>query len=160
MKRLYLVRHAKSSKDIPRIKDKERPLSKRGKKEVAYMGKRMKKCGIVAQALYSSPAKRALDTAKAIAKKIGFPRKKIKVVNSIYYSNIPKLLKVIRGIDDEAASALIFGHNPEFINLVNYFTPRCINEFPTCGIFGIDFNINSWRRAARKKGKITFSDSP
>ncbi|MFH1046571.1 MAG: histidine phosphatase family protein, partial [Candidatus Omnitrophota bacterium] len=160
MKRLYLIRHAKSSQDISGIKDKERPLSKRGKREVEYIGKRLKKRGIVAQALYSSPAKRALDTARLIAKKISFPRKKIKVVPSIYDSDIPQLLKVVKNIDDKVESAVIFGHNPEFLSLVNYLTPRSIKEFPVCGVFGIDFNINSWRSLPRKKGKMAFFDSP
>ena len=160
MKRLYLIRHAKSSKDIAGTEDKERPLSKRGKIEVRYVDKRLKKYGIVAQALYSSPARRALDTAKAIAKKIGFPRKKIKVVNSLYNSNIPKLMKVIKKIDNRVESVIVFGHNPEFLNLVNYLTPRTIREFPTCGVFGIDFSIDSWKSASRKKGKLVFSGCP
>jgi len=156
MKRLYLIRHAKSSKDISGIKDKDRPLNRLGKKEAWYIGKRLKKHGIAVQAFYSSPARRAFDTAAVIAKKIGFLRKKIKVVNSLYNSNIPKLMKVIKKIDPIVESAVIFGHNPEFLNLVNYLTPRLIKEFPVCGVFGIDFAIDSWRMAARKKGKIIF----
>ena len=160
MKRLYLIRHAKSRKDIPGIKDKERPLNKRGKKDAEYIARRLKKQKVIVQALYSSPAKRALDTARVIAKKIGFPRKKIKVVNSIYYSNIPKLLKVVKGMDDRMFSAAVFGHNPELFKLVNYLTLRSIKEFPTCAVFGIDFNIDSWREVARKTGRIVLIDAP
>jgi len=160
MKRLYLIRHAKSSKNIPGIKDKDRPLNKRGKREVWYIGKRLKKHDMVVQVLYSSPAKRALDTATAIAKKIRFPYKKVKVVASLYNSNVPKLMKIIKRIDDTVGSAIIFGHNPEFLNLVNYLMPRTIEEFPTGGVFGIDLPIDSWKRAARKKGKLVFSDYP
>jgi phosphohistidine phosphatase len=160
MKRLYLIRHAKSSKDITGIKDRERPLNKRGKKEARYIGKHLKERGITAQALYSSPAKRAFDTARAIARKIGFPRKKIEVVDALYYSNIPKILKVIKNIDDTVGSAIIFGHNPEFLNLVNYLSARSIQEFPPCGVFGIGFSIDSWKKVARKKGKIVFFRTP
>jgi len=160
MKRLYLIRHAKSNKDISGIKDKDRPLNKLGKREAWYIGKRLKKHGISVQAFYSSPARRAFDTAAVIAKKIGFLRKKIKVANSLYNSNIPKLLKVIKNIDHTMESAVIVGHNPEFLNLVNYLTPRLIKEFPVCGVFGIDFTIDSWRMVARKKGKLVFSEFP
>ncbi len=160
MKRLYLIRHAKSSKDTTGINDRERPLNERGKKEARQIGKLLKKRGISVQAVYTSPAKRAFDTARAIARKIGFPRKKIKVVNALYYSNIPKLLKVIKNIDDTVGSAVIFGHNPEFFNLVNYFSARLIQEFPPCGAFGIDFSVDSWKKVARKKGKIVFAHSP
>jgi len=160
MKRLYLIRHAKSSRDIPGIKDRERPLNKRGKREVRSIGRLLRKYGVVAQALYSSPAKRAFDTASVIARNIGFPRKRIQVVNSLYGSNIPKLMKIVRKIDDAAESAIIFGHNPELFNLVNYLTLRPIKEFPACGVFGIDFNIDSWRMAAGKKGKLVFCEFP
>jgi phosphohistidine phosphatase len=160
MKRLYLIRHAKSSKDILGIKDKERPLNKRGKRDVRSIGKRLKKHGIVLHALYSSPAKRALDTARVVAKKIKFPRKKIKVVPSLYHSNVLKLMKVVKHIDDQVESAVIVGHNPEFLKLVNYLTPRVIKEFPTCAVYGVAFNIDSWKRTARNKGKLVFSDYP
>ena len=160
MKILYLIRHAKSNKDVSEIKDKDRPLNKLGKRECRYIGKRLKKFGIVAQALYSSPAKRALGTAAAVSKEIGFPREKIKVVNSLYYSNIPKLIKVIKNIGDTAESAVIFGHNPEFLNLVNYLTPLLIKKFPTCAVFGIDFPVDSWKKVARKKGRLAFSVRP
>jgi len=160
MKRLYLIRHAKSSKDIPGIKDKDRPLDKRGKREAGHMGRRLRKCGIVVQAIYSSPAKRALDTAIAIAKRIGYPCERIKTVNSMYKSDIPMLMKVVRSIDDQVESSVIFGHNPEFFSLVNYLTPRIIRRFSTCGVFGIDFTIDSWKKVARKKGKLIFYQSP
>jgi phosphohistidine phosphatase len=160
MKRVYLVRHAKSSKDLPGIEDRGRPLNKRGKKEVARIGRRLKKTGVLAQMIYSSPAKRALDTAKGIAKTMGFPEKKIKVVRGIYNSSIPKLLKVIKSTSDRAQAILIFGHNPEFFNLVNYLSPEKVEGFPPCGAFGIDFKIDRWRKVARKKGKINFFASP
>ena len=160
MKRLYLIRHAKSSKDIPGIRDRERPLNKRGKREVQSIGGLLRKYGIVVQALYSSPAKRAFDTASVIARKIGLPRKRIQVVNSLYGSNIPKLMKIVRKIDDAAESAIIFGHNPELSNLVNYLTVRPIKEFPACGVFGIDFNIDFWGMALHKKGKLVFFEFP
>jgi phosphohistidine phosphatase len=156
VKRLYLIRHAKSSKDLVSIKDRDRPLNERGETEVRYMGKRLKMRGITVEAIYSSPAKRALDTAKAIAKKIGYPKKSIKIKEALYYSNIPKLMRIIKRIDDKIDSAMIFGHNPEFLNLINYLVTRKIAEFPTCSIFFICFNVNSWAKIAKKKGKIIF----
>ena len=141
---------------MPRIKDQERPLSKRGRKEASEIGRFLKKSGIHVQAAYTSPAKRALDTACSIAKKIGLPRKEIKVVAALYRSNVFKAMKVIKGIHDGVDSAVIFGHNPEFLNLVNYLTTRPIEEFPTCGVFGIEFTIDSWSKAVRKKGTPVF----
>jgi phosphohistidine phosphatase len=160
MKRLYLIRHAKSSKDLIGIKDRDRPLNRRGERQAKYIGKLLEKRAITPGALYSSPAKRALDTARAIGKRIGFSRKKIKVVNAIYYSNVLKLIKVIKKMDERVDSAALFGHNPEFLNLVNYLTPRPVKEFPTCAVFGIDLKIGSWKKVARKACKISFFAAP
>jgi phosphohistidine phosphatase len=160
MKRLYLIRHAKSRKDIPGITDGQRPLSDKGVKDALYIGKCLKKAGHPIAALYSSPARRALDTAKLIAREIGFPGKKIEIVKTLYDSNIPKLLRVIKQIDNAAFSAVVFGHNPEFFNLVNYLTTRAIDKFPTAGVYGIDFNVTTWRAVSRKKGKIAFIERP
>ncbi len=161
MKRLFLIRHAKSiSKDTPGIKDFDRPLDARGNDETRYIGDTLKNHGIIMDAYVSSPAKRALDTARLIAERTGFPRNKIEVVGSVYESNIPKLLKAIKNFDDGAASVALFGHNPEFLNLVNYLAKGRIAEFPTCGVFGIDFEVDSWADIGKKKGKIVFFEGP
>ena len=160
MKKLYLIRHARSSKDIPNIKDSDRPLNKRGKKDARKIARSLKKLGLKVDAVYSSPAKRAFDTARAIAKRIGFARGKIKIEDGIYYTTVPRLLKVIKGTDDKAASAAIFGHNPEFLNLLNYLVPGSMDDFPAGAVIGIDLDIDSWKTAARKKGKIVLLIAP
>lgn len=108
MKKLYLIRHAESDKDIPGIGDRQRPLNKRGRREAQYIGKLLRKYGISIEAFYSSPAKRAIETAVLVAEEIGFPRNKIKVVYAIYGSNIPKLMWVIKKIINTSDSAAIF----------------------------------------------------
>lgn len=154
MKTLYLIRHAKSRKDIPGIRDEDRPLHERGQKQAAYIGRCLKKLGLDAQAAYASPAKRAMDTAKIIAKKTGFPRRKIQADKAIYYSSVPRLMKLIKSIDDKAGSALVFGHNPEFLDLLNYLVPGRREEFPTGAVCGIGFDAGSWRLVGRRKGRL------
>ncbi len=77
MKTLYLVRHAKSSWSNPALSDFDRGLNKRGKRNAPVMGKRMVVDGVKPDLIVSSPAKRALKTARIIAKEIGYPRKNI-----------------------------------------------------------------------------------
>jgi len=67
MKRLYLVRHAKSSWNRPELDDIDRPLNKRGKRDAPFMGQRLKQHDVCPDLIISSPAKRALKTAKIIA---------------------------------------------------------------------------------------------
>lgn len=160
MKILYLIRHAKSSKDIPNIKDEERPLNEIGKKEAHYIGSQLKKNNIKIECFYSSHAKRALDTAKIIANEIGFPEENINIVNEIYKSDINKLLKIIRSIKDEFSTVAVFGHNPEFLEFLNYISGSKIEEFPTCAVYEVYFDIPSWKYVEKNSGKITFMIHP
>ena len=73
MKTLYLVRHAKSSWKFPELRDFDRPLNGRGKRNAPDMGKRLKVMGILPDLLIASPANRALTTARKIAENIGYP---------------------------------------------------------------------------------------
>ncbi len=160
MKRLCLLRHAKSSWDEPALPDIKRILNKRGRKEAKLMARRFKEQGIHPQAFFSSPAVRALDTAEAVARKLEFPIKKIRVVKAMYRSSVYTLLRVIKKIDDSVDTVLFAGHNPEFTGLANYLTCRRIKNIPTCGLACIDFNLGSWKRVARRKGELALFDFP
>ena len=73
MKRLVLIRHAKSSWKNPGLRDFDRPLNKRGKADAPEMGRRLAQRSLMPDRLLSSPAKRAIRTAEIIADAIGFP---------------------------------------------------------------------------------------
>ena len=64
MKTLYLIRHAKSSWDDSTLTDFERPLNERGINDAPKMGKLLKEKNIIPELLISSPANRAISTAK------------------------------------------------------------------------------------------------
>ena len=74
MKTLYLARHAKSSWKHPELKDIERPLNKRGKRDAPYIGDLLKEEGVKPDILISSPAVRARKTSVVIAEKIDYPK--------------------------------------------------------------------------------------
>ena len=68
MKLLYLVRHAKSSWRDDNLSDAERPLNKRGERDAPFMADLLQRKGINPDLMVSSPALRALSTAKIFAK--------------------------------------------------------------------------------------------
>lgn len=160
MKRLYLVRHAKSSWNHPDLDDIDRPLNKRGKRDAPFMGQRLKKHGICPDLIISSPAKRALKTAKIIAEEIGYPKKRISVHKSLYLQGTKAILKVIQHIDDAHESAMLFGHNPDFTELAEQLSDYQVDNIPTCGIFCIDFNVDSWQGVDEAKAVFAFFDYP
>ena len=134
MKRLYVIRHAKSSWNNPVLTDFERPLNKRGKQNAPFMGKRLKESEVQPDFFLASPAKRALKTAKTIAKEIDFPKKHIVTDESIYLAGVSTLLTVIRNIDDSCHQVILVGHNPGLTELAEYLTNQRFDNIPTCGI--------------------------
>ncbi len=84
MKHLFLIRHAKSSWDHAELSDFDRPLNKRGKRDAPMMGRRLAKRGVNPDLILSSPAKRALKTARIIGSEIGSPKGDIHTDKRIY----------------------------------------------------------------------------
>lgn len=160
MKVLLLVRHAKSSWDDPSLDDVDRPLGKRGKKDAPEMGERLKKRGIMPDILLSSPAKRARSTAKKIAKRIGYPREKIRIVNEIYEGGPDRMLDILKNIPDDPGSIMLFGHNPDITEFANLLSGINIYNIPTCGIVSIHFQTDDWQQVDYKKGELIFFDYP
>ncbi|MDH3511983.1 MAG: histidine phosphatase family protein [Gammaproteobacteria bacterium] len=70
-KRLTLLRHAKSSWNNPSLDDRDRPLNKRGERDAPMMGQRLLKKSTRPSLILTSPAKRARQTARLIAREIG-----------------------------------------------------------------------------------------
>jgi phosphohistidine phosphatase len=164
MKKLYLIRHAKSSWDDPEMDDFVRPLNDRGKKDTPRMGKRLKEKGITPDLMISSPATRALDTCTAIAKALDYPQEKIKTDKRLYHASEEELLKVVQELKDrpkdEEETVLLFGHNPGLTNFVNELLRENIANIPTCGIVAAKLNIKSWRDAKFGCGEIESFDFP
>ncbi|MCP5463012.1 MAG: histidine phosphatase family protein [bacterium] len=156
MKELLLVRHAKSGFKDTDMPDIERPLENRGKNDASLIGKAVRKKGIKPDAVISSPAKRALDTANSIAEHIRYPAEEIRIDATLYDSDAEGIVGMIRGLDDSLNSVMLFGHNPDFYDLAAILIPRTIDKFPTCGIVCITFAVNSWREIAESAGELAF----
>ena len=163
MKTLYLVRHAKSSWDDLDLTDIERPLNERGKKDVPRMGKRLKEKKIFPDIMLSSPATRALETCKVIAKTLGFAEGKIKTDKRLYHADEDQLLKIIQGIkdqNDDEELVMIFGHNPGLTVFANLLLKEHIENIPTCGVVGSVVSVKSWKETKFGSGEMKFFDFP
>lgn len=158
MKRLLLIRHAKSSWKQLDGADIERPLNKRGKRDAPLMGKILRDLKIRPDLIISSPAKRALCTARMIAKILKYPRKKIVVRDKIYESGLSALLKIIQELDDSLATVILLGHNPDLTELAQYLSDYPVENIPTCGIFCLD--LVSWQDTTQHGSDFVFFDYP
>ena len=164
MKKLYLIRHAKSSWDNLAIDDFQRPLNGRGIKDAPRMGKRLKERSLTADLVLSSPAKRALDTCLIITKILGFSKEKINTDKRLYHASEEELLRVIRELkdhpNDEEENVLLFGHNPGLTNFANHLLNEHIQNIPTTGIVAASLSIKKWQEVDWGCGKLLFFDFP
>lgn len=159
MKTLFLIRHAKSSRALP-VADIRRPLSERGLADAPRMGARLKEKGAKLDAFYSSPAKRAFDTAKIIAENCGFPVRKIITDDRFYTFDSGKLLRAVESMDERFSAAAVFCHNFAITDLANFLTGEKIENVPTCGIVRIRTDAELWADISVKKGILIDFDFP
>lgn len=144
MKTVYFVRHAKSSWDSPNLRDIDRQLNESGLKTAEKMASFISDLDIRPDVIISSPAKRAYSTAVFFAKSFGIETADIKIAEEIYEALMSDILQLINGLPQEIDTVMLFGHNPTFTNLANYFSPDFIPNVPTCGILKVEANTNNW----------------
>ena len=145
MKTLLMVRHAKSSWKDPRLEDHRRPLNKRGKKAAPKMARRLKKRGLFPDAVVSSDARRAMDTAIAMADVLALPSKVIHPTAALYHASSEEILEIVRGLADDWQQVMVVGHNPGFTDLADFFFPEPIVNVPTAGVVELRFDASSWQ---------------
>jgi phosphohistidine phosphatase len=149
VKTLVLVRHAKSSWNDDSLPDRERPLNRRGERDAPEMGRRLADLVGTPDLIVSSPATRALATARIVAGATGYPVDRIREDERIYEAGPGALLEVIRGLEDELDRVFLLGHNPGFTDLVNELTEPHVDNVPTCGVVELLLSSPRWADAAR-----------
>lgn len=160
MKKLFLIRHAKSSWDEEGLTDFERPLNKRGKRDAPFMASLLNKEKIIPDFIISSPANRAISTAQIFAEELNYPSEKILIEKIIYLSGIKELEEIVQSIPDTYKTVLLFGHNPSLTYYANHLGNKFIDNIPTCGIVGLEFKNKSWREVERGICKTFFFEYP
>ena len=144
MKKLYLVRHAKSSWEEPGGSDMDRPLLEKGIKRTLKVIRFLNEHNVRIDQMISSPATRAIQTAILVAKGIEYPEDKIRVDRKIYDGYYDRILDLIYATADEINSLMIFGHNPSITHLANLFLHPGVDLLPTTGTICISFDTGKW----------------
>lgn len=151
MKTLILVRHAKSSWKDPTLPDRLRPLNKRGKKNAPEMGRRLAGEGIQPELMLSSPAKRAVKTAQAIAEEVGYSVDHIFYDERLYMATLAEWLEVIHNLDERLDTVMMFGHNPGLTELAVDLSAVYIENVPTAGVVKLVYDADSWKKVGKVK---------
>ncbi len=159
MKQLFLIRHAKSSWGNAQLKDFDRPLNHRGRAAAPEMGDRLVKVGIFPDVIISSPAVRALTTAKLISKRL---KKQVNIIEKpeLYHASTFSLLTSVNQIADTLDTVFLVGHNPGLTDFAEYLSDKQFGNLPTAAIVGIRFEIDSWTLVSGSTGHCYFYDYP
>ena len=160
MKRLFIVRHAKSSWDFPHLSDFERPLNGRGMRNLPDMASRFREVGYPIDLMISSPAQRAFATARGFARELGFAKEEILQEHRLYHASVPTMKGLISKTDDRHNTIMIFGHNPGLTYLIKELSDFYIDNLPTCAVCGIQFDTNSWLGLNQVYGNKFYYDYP
>lgn len=160
MKTLFLIRHAKSSWDDASLSDFERPLNERGYRDAPIMAKVLKEKGFIPDLILSSPAHRAKTTAQFMIEGLHLSTDCLVLSTMIYEASFEHLFQIINGIDDQYNTVFLVGHNPSFTYLAENLGDSSIGNLPTCGIVGLNFELDSWKHVSSGLGTQFYFDYP
>jgi phosphohistidine phosphatase len=132
MRELLLLRHGKSDWP-PDMSDFDRPLAKRGKRSAERIGAYLVKNGLLPDRIVTSPAKRAAETAVALAENIGFDLRSIVEEPRLYHAEPQTILSIVRKQPGTANRVMLVGHNPGMEILVGEMTGT-FGPFPTAAL--------------------------
>jgi phosphohistidine phosphatase len=152
MKKIIVLRHAKSSwKDLS-LGDFHRPLNGRGKTDVPIMSRYLSKKIDCIDYLHSSSSVRTFETSKFFISKIEF--KNIKYDDNLYHGSAQSIISFIKNYPDQYNSVMIIAHNPGLTKLINMITHINLDNFPTTGIANIDFDCDSWNNISIENSNL------
>ncbi|QKG79506.1 SixA phosphatase family protein [Tenuifilum thalassicum] len=155
-KTLFILRHAKSSWAESNKSDKDRALKVKGISDIINTARSFAQKVNTLDLIVTSSANRAVHTAVLFAETIGFPPQKIRIEPMVYQADDQELVEMIKRFPNDCHGVMIVGHNPTLTYLANRFLADRIHEFPTSGLVGIVFNVDSWSEISPEKVKTVF----
>src|ERR687891_2619567 len=153
MKRVYLLRHAKSSWKARGVPDHDRPLAPRGRRAAKAIAGHLLEQGIEPELVLCSTARRARETLERIEPALGTPV--VRFERELYGASAGALLDRLHGVPEEVGSVMLIGHNPALQLLALDLarpTPGLREleaKFPTAGLATLAFPGASWRALYR-----------
>ncbi len=153
MKRVYFVRHAKSSWSNTDLPDIDRPLNERGYNDAYAMGRHLYSKKYIPHLIISSPAIRTMSTALILSRALRMDEGKILIAPSLYEASTKNYRQVIEQIEENHSHVFIVAHNPTISDVFSMFTSDNSGEMPTCAIGIAEFDVDKWSEIDSVPGK-------
>jgi phosphohistidine phosphatase len=167
MRRLMLLRHAKSDWSQPGQCDHDRALNPRGRRAAVRMGPFLAGQGLIPDCVRVSTARRTRDTWSRVAKAL--PQAAEAVFDARLYEAAPDdILDVIRETPAACRALLVVGHNPGLQELALLLAregaagalERLADKFPTAGLAVIDIGTDDWAKLQPRSGRLSLFATP
>lgn len=172
MRRLMLLRHAKTETDAPSGRDQDRWLDDRGHKDAAQMGDWIAAHPPFPETVLVSHAVRARQTWDIAweAMKDRVPAPQVEILPELYGADPAQILDTIRTATAPAnpKRLLLIGHNPGMHEVALMLTgggdpdgaKALGHNLPTAGLAIFDFDVKDWDDVAYRRGKLVLFVSP
>ncbi len=149
---LHLLRHAKSSWDDPALPDADRPLTARGERAAAKLGRQLRHEGVAPGLVLCSAARRARQTLELILPALGDPE--VLVEEGLYAAGAAALQSRLRQLPAGIREAMLIGHNPGIqelaLLLAGAGAPASLRErFPTGALISLQLKSDTWAEVQR-----------
>jgi phosphohistidine phosphatase len=166
MRRLMLLRHAKTERAQPGERDRDRKLTKRGRNDAPVIGAYMTRHGLVPDLALVSPATRAQETWMLLAD--CFAKTPKAVSEECIYNADPQRLMGLLAETEGAKSLVLVGHNPGLHDLAVQLIAsgdveareRIAEGLPTSGLVIIDLAFDDWSQLHPHSGRLERFISP
>lgn len=159
VKRLFLLRHAKSAWDDPTLRDCDRPLAPRGRKAAKRVARWAKKHRVRPQLVVCSNAVRAHQTLQRMLPSLGQPAVSFEV--TLYAAAVDTLLDRVRALPDEVDEAMLVGHNPGLMELLLLLAApgplreRAYGNVPTGALAELEAEVDRWADVSPGEALLT-----
>lgn len=164
MKRITLLRHAKSGWDDPVARDFDRGLNPRGERAAVTIGRAAAEGGLGIDAIVSSPAVRCTQTLDLFQPAAGLADMEPHWDRRVYLASSATLLDVMRENEEGFGHVLLCGHNPGLEDLILDLVPdngtdtlrdQVEEKFPTAALATIDCAVERWTDLTPRCGTLT-----
>lgn len=156
---VHLVRHAKSDWNYPGLRDHDRPLNARGKRNAPEMATRFLSRFEPVESVFCSDAVRTRETMQFFLEAGCFMHEVVQMKSELYHASADAILEVLRMTDVACDRIMIFGHNNGISDLVSLWANTSIH-MPTCAIASFELFVDDWQAADSNTVRFIQMDYP